>query len=254
MLANWGVPVKAAASARKGLDLLQNERFDLLLVDGEMPEMDGIAMAQHIREMPEFDGLKIIMLTSANLMSGAEQLGKLNVARYLIKPVASHDLREAILTSCASLVASVARARHRQPFSEALSKMHHALSILVAEDNLVNQKLACKVLEKIGHKVTIAHNGREAVEFCEQEKFDVVFMDVQMPEMDGLSATAEIRRRPHLADQKIYAMTAHAMSGDKERCLAIGMNGYLTKPLQMDELRRVLLEIETAVTSGYVAV
>jgi CheY-like chemotaxis protein len=132
--------------------------------------------------------------------------------------------------------------------------MHYALKILVAEDNLVNQKLARKVLEKIGHTVTIANNGREALEFCEKEKYDVVFMDLQMPEMDGLSATAAIRRCPHLADQRIYAMTAHAMAGDREKCLEIGMNGYLTKPLQMDELRKVLTDIEAEVTSGCVSV
>ncbi len=148
------------------------------------------------------------------------------------------------------MVPSLSRARHRQSYSVALSKSQYSLKILVAEDNLVNQKLALKVLEKIGHSVTIANNGREALEHLEKDKFDVVFMDLQMPEMDGLSATAEIRNRPHLADQRVYAMTAHAMTGDREKCLAIGMNGYLTKPLQMEELRKVLAEIEAEVTSG----
>lgn len=259
MLAGWNMNSQQAPSAAIGLELLeeaarQGVPFDLLLLDGQMPSMDGLAMAEKIRTMPVFDRLNIIMLTSADLLSGAEQLDQLKISRYLIKPVAGHDLREAILSSCARMVPSLSRARSREAFSVALSKSPFSLKILVAEDNMVNQRLARKVLEKIGHKVTIANNGREALDFLEKahqdkEKFDVVFMDLQMPEMDGLSATAEIRCRPHLAEQRIYAMTAHAMTGDREKCLEIGMNGYLTKPLQMEELRKVLTEIETAVTS-----
>ncbi len=256
MLANWGIESQAAPSAEIGMQLLteasqQGSPFDLLLLDGQMPGVDGLAMAEQIRAIPAFDRLKIIMLTSADLLTGADQLEQLNISRYLIKPVAGHDLREAIVASCASMVSSLSRARHRQSYSVALTKSQFTLNILVAEDNLVNQKLALKVLEKIGHKVTIANNGREALECLENEKFDVVFMDLQMPEMDGISATEEIRRRPHLASQRIYAMTAHAMTGDREKCMAIGMNGYLTKPLQLDELRKVLTDIEKEVTTDY---
>jgi len=255
MLANWGMNVQLVPSAKLGMQCLveasqQALPFDLLLLDGQMPEVDGLTMAAQIRAIPEFERLKIIMLTSAELLHGAEQLEQLKISRYLIKPVAGHDLRDAIMATCASMVPSLSRARFRPTYSAALSKSQFALNILVAEDNLVNQKLALKVLEKMGHTVTIANNGREAIEYCEKQKFDVVFMDLQMPEMDGLSATAEIRNRPHLAEQRIYAMTAHAMASDREKCMEIGMNGYLTKPLQMEELRKVLTEIEAEVTSG----
>ncbi len=257
MLANWAMNVQLAPSAKMGMQLLveasqQGLPFDLLLLDARMPEIDGPSMAEQIRAIPEFDRLKIILLTSADFLTSADQLEKLKVARSLIKPVASHDLREAIVASCASMVPSWSRARYRQHYSVALRRSQFALNILVAEDNLVNQKLAHKVLEKIGHTVTIANNGREAIEYCEKQKFDVVFMDLQMPEMDGLSATAEIRRLPDLGSQRIYAMTAHAMTGDREKCMEMGMNGYLTKPLQMEELRKVLTEIESEVTSGSV--
>jgi CheY-like chemotaxis protein len=255
MLANWSMPVQLAPSALVGMQLLmeasrQGAPFDLLLLDGRMSDVDGLAMAEQIRAVPAFQRLKIMMLTSADQLTGAGQLEQFNISRSLIKPVAAHDLREAIVAICASMVPSLSRARHRQTYSVALSKSPVTLKILVAEDNLVNQKLARKVLEKIGHTVTIANNGREAIEYCEKERFDVIFMDLQMPEMDGLSATAEIRRRPELADHRIYAMTAHAMTGDREKCIDAGMNGYLTKPLQMEELRKVLTEIETEVTSG----
>jgi signal transduction histidine kinase/DNA-binding response OmpR family regulator len=256
MLANWSIGSQASPSAAIGMQLLieasqQGCPFDLLLLDGQMPDTDGLTMTEQIRGIPAFDRLRIIMLTSADLLTVSEKLEQLKISRCLIKPVTSHDLFEAIVASCACMVPSLSRARHRQSYSVALSKSQFALKILVAEDNLVNQKLACKVLEKIGHKVTIADNGRKAIDYLENEKFDVVFMDLQMPEMDGLSATEEIRRRPHLASQRIYAMTAHAMTGDREKCMAIGMNGYLTKPLQLDELRKVLTDIEKEVTSDY---
>ena len=259
MLANWNVPAQEAPSAQIALKLLaegagQGVPFDLLLCDGKMPEVDGFRLAEQVRQNPVYDRLKILMLSSADLLNLSEQLERLKISRFLIKPVAAHDLREAIVTTCAGIIPSLARARHRPAFSEALCRTRHPLKILVAEDNLVNQKLARKVLEKIGHTVTIANNGREAIEWCEKDKFDVVLMDLQMPEMDGLSATAEIRRRPHLANQKIYAVNAHAMTGDREKCLEIGMNGYLTKPLQLEELRKVLTEIEADVTNGYVSV
>jgi len=255
MLAHFGMTAQQAPSAQSGLELLTEAArlgvpFDLLLLDGHMPGIDGLTCAGQIRETRAFDRLKIIMMGGAEMLNGAEHLEQLKISRYLIKPVAAHDLREAVVASCASMVPSLSRAKSREKFDENLYKSQYSLKVLVAEDNLVNQQLARKVLEKIGHKVTIAGNGREAIEFLEKDKFDVLFMDLQMPEMDGLTATAEIRRRPELAQQRIYAMTAHAMSGDRERCLESGMNGYLTKPLRLEELRKVLNEIEKEVHSG----
>ncbi len=256
MFNNWKLAVETAPSAAAGLHLLteaaqRGTPYDLILLDRNMPEMDGLQMAEQIRTVPAFNRLKIVMLSSADVLSNAEQMEHLHISRYLIKPVAIYDLRDAIVASCANIVPSLSRARHRESYSAALTRSQFSLKVLVAEDNPVNQTLARKVLEKIGHKVTIAHNGREAVEWCRKEKFDVVFMDLQMPEMDGLTATTEIRKQTGLEGQRIYAMTAHAMSSDRDKCLEIGMNGYLTKPLQMDELRKVLEKVETEVTSDY---
>jgi CheY-like chemotaxis protein len=203
-----------------------------------MPGMDGFALVERIRERPELSTATIMMLTSAGHRGDAARCHELGVSAYLLKPIRQSELREA--------VARVLGAREQQGAIPLITRfsLHDArepsasLRILLAEDNVVNQRLASRLLEKRGHSVVLAGNGREALEALEKESFDLVLMDVQMPEMDGMEATAAIRKVEkrtggHVA---VIALTAHAMKGDREKCLAAGMDGYLTKPIRPQEL------------------
>jgi two-component system sensor histidine kinase/response regulator len=193
-----------------------------------------------------------MMLTSGGQRGDAARCGELGIAAYLLKPVRQSELREAI-----------ARVLHAKEQAGAIPMItryslqndettRRSLNILVAEDNVVNQKLAMKLLEKRGHKVTLAGNGREALAAVGKKPFDLVIMDVQMPVMDGLEATAQLREREELTGQHqpVIAMTALVMKGDRERCMAAGMDGYLSKPIRPQELDEVL---ERYIARGYEA-
>jgi CheY-like chemotaxis protein len=209
-----------------------------------MPKMDGFTLVEHIRHNPELATSTIMMLTSAGHRGDAARCLELGVAAYLLKPIRQSELREAI--------ARILGAREQEGAIPLITRfsLHDArdpsafLRVLLAEDNAVNQRLAVRLLEKRGHRVAVAGNGREALEALEKEKFDLVFMDVQMPEMDGLEATATIREREKSSGlhQPIIALTAHAMKGDREKCLAAGMDGYLTKPIRPQDLEGILDE------------
>ena len=171
------------------------------------------------------------MLSSAGQTENSARCQELGIARYLIKPVKQSDLREAILR----VLSTVEEPLRRVGLAPKLvSETQRSLRILLAEDGLVNQQVAREFLEERGHEVVVANNGREAVEAVEREVFDLVLMDVQMPDMDGFEATAAIREREQTTGKHIpiVAMTAHAIKGDRERCLKAGMDGYLTKPIQ----------------------
>lgn len=183
-----------------------------------------------------------MILTSAGHRGDAARCQELGVAAYLLKPIRQSELREAI--------ARVLGAREQKGAIPLITRysLHDArepsssLRVLLAEDNLVNQRLACRLLEKRGHAVAVAANGLEALQAVEKESFDLLFMDVQMPVMDGFEATAAIRKRekPGGTRLSIVALTAHAMKGDREKCLAAGMDGYLSKPIRPQELDEVL--------------
>jgi CheY-like chemotaxis protein len=179
-----------------------------------------------------------MMLTSAGQRGDAVRCRELGLEGYLTKPVGQTELRDAILHVTGS---------RRGDAKPALVTRHSLreekrLRILLAEDNLVNQKLAARLLEKQGHHVSIVGTGREALEQLEKQGFDLVLMDIQMPEMDGFEATAAIREREKLTARHVHiiAMTAHAMQGDRERCLAAGMDGYVSKPIKLQELIGVI--------------
>jgi signal transduction histidine kinase/CheY-like chemotaxis protein len=248
VLAGWGMKPAAAADGALALAALERaaavgEPFPLVLLDAMMPEMDGFAVAERIRARPEWAGTTLMMLSSADHQGAAARCRELGVPRYLLKPIKQSDLLEAIQ---AALAARDPGARTVAPTSTtpaaARTPPGRRLKILLAEDNAVNQLLAVRLLEKAGHTVTVVNNGGEAVEAAISEPFDVVLMDVEMPELDGLEATGEIRRREerHLP---IIAMTAHAMKGDRERCLAAGMDVYIVKPIQPEELFGALDEV-----------
>jgi len=243
MLSNRGMKPTLAESGAAGLECLRQgkEAFDLILVDFKMPDMDGFTLVEQLRQSPELaNGAKVIMLTSAGQRGDAARCRELGVAAYLTKPVAQSELFDAIV--------SVLGARRPEADPAGLITRHflregkRQLRVLLAEDNLVNQRLASRLLEKRGHRVTVTANGRDALAALQQENFDIVLMDVQMPEMDGFEATAAIRAKEHKTGRHltIIAMTAHAMQGDRERCLAAGMDGYISKPVKPQELYDVL--------------
>jgi signal transduction histidine kinase/CheY-like chemotaxis protein len=241
MLERWGMKPVLAANADEALATLQAAQrsatsFALLLTDGNMPGVDGFTLAERVRQEANLRQTTIMMLTSAGRRGEGARCRELGIAAYLTKPVSQSELLDAILRVLATKVRPAEKGalvtRH------SLREGRRGLRILLAEDNLVNQRLAAGLLEKRGHTVVVTANGREAVEAFSRQEFDLVMMDVQMPEMDGFEATAAIRTRENAAGLHIpiIAMTAHAMTGDRERCLAAGMDGYVSKPIRAQEL------------------
>src|SRR5262249_31453848 len=204
-----------------------------VLLDAHMPEMDGFTLAGLIQQSPELAGSTLVMLTSAGLSGDVTQCRQLGIRAYLMKPVKQSDLVATLLTALDASQRQAAPPPERPALAPGAP-----LRVLLAEDNVVNQRLVVRLLEKQGHQVTLACTGREALDAWERDNFDVVLMDVQMPDVDGLEATSLIRvgERRTGRHVPIIAMTAHAMKGDRERCLEAGMDGYVSKPVQPAEL------------------
>jgi PAS domain S-box-containing protein len=247
MLSRWEMISVSVEEGQEALAALSGARaagqpFSMILTDMHMPKMDGFTLIEQIRMRPELATATIMMLTSAGHRGDAARCQKLGVAAYLLKPIRQSELREAIArvlgahvqNGAIPLITRFSLHDGREPGA--------SLRVLLAEDNAVNQRLAVRLLEKRGHHVVVAGNGAEALAAMEKEDFDLVFMDVQMPEMDGLEATAVIRGKEKISGrhQPIIALTAHAMKGDREKCIAGGMDGYLTKPIRPQELDDVL--------------
>jgi len=231
-----------ADGAMAGLAVMEQAKkagktFRVALIDSLMPDMDGFALAEKIKHDPELAGTIIMMLTSSGLRGDVARCRKLGIAAYLIKPVRQSELVDAIL----SLLGQASRERADVITRHSLREARRKLRILLAEDNLVNQALVVGLLKKTGHTVVVAGDGKEALATLDEGgpgAFDLVLMDVQMPKMDGFEAASVIRKKErgtgtHLP---IIAMTAHAMKGDRERCLAAGMDDYLSKPVKREEL------------------
>jgi len=243
MLTHWMMLPTLAEGGREALGCMGAARnagkpYPLVLIDAQMPDMDGFALAERIKQDPSLAGATIMMLTSAGQRGDAARCRELGIAVYLIKPIRQSELLEAILMALGR--PSQQGERPTVLTRHSLREARRKLRVLVAEDNAVNQELAVRLLEKQGHTVAVAGNGREALEALEKAAsgFDVVLMDVQMPEMDGFEATAAIRQKEKATGKHlpIIAMTAHAMKGDRERCLAAGMDDYVAKPIQAKEL------------------
>jgi PAS domain S-box-containing protein len=247
MLSRWQMKPRAVNGGKAAIEELwaargADEPYRLILTDMHMPDMDGFALIEEIRRRPELATATIMMLTSAGHRGDALRCKELEVAAYLLKPIRQSELREA--------VARVLGARQQNGAIPLITRFSLQdarepdayLSVLLAEDNLVNQRLAVRLLEKRGHRVVVVATGLEALAALEKEKFDLVLMDVQMPEMDGLEATAAIREKEKGTGmrQAVVALTAHAMKGDREKCIAGGMDGYLTKPIRPQELDQLL--------------
>ncbi len=248
ILSNWGMRPAMADGGWTGLETLRQAKsagkpFPLVLIDALMPDMDGFTLAERIKEDPVLSGATIMMLTSSGHRGDAARCRKLGIAAYLHKPVKERDLLQAVLLAISPDRRTTKDAELITRYT--LREEQRTLRILLAEDDMVNRQLAEHLLRKFGHKITSVSDGRKAVEAIQTagfDGFDVVLMDVQMPEMDGVEATAAIRAleagRPRRLP--IIAMTAHAMKGDRSRFLDAGMDGYIAKPVQSQELVSVI--------------
>jgi PAS domain S-box-containing protein len=241
-LAGWGMKPTAVDGGHEALRVFERtadagEPFRVVLLDADMPGVDGFTIASSIHTQPGRAGASIMMLTSVAQREQIARCRGVGSGHYLTKPIRESELLAAIVA-----VLEPARAARRGEAARRQRPQAHPttppLRILLAEDNAVNRKLAIRLLEKRGHSVVVAGNGREALEAMEQPTFDVVLMDLEMPEMSGLEAAAAIRAREQRTQMHlpIVAMTAHAMMGDRERCLAAGMDAYLAKPIRAAEL------------------
>ena len=243
MLTNWHMQPTVVEDGKAALKALRDAReegrtFQLILIDANMPEMDGYALAEEIKQHPELGNAFIMMLSSAGFRGEAARCRKLGLTAYLTKPIKQSYLLDAIMLALGTGV-------HKEGDTDAPFITRHSLSrtrqqynVLLVEDNIINQKLAVRILERREHHVKVANNGEEALAWLEKESFDLVLMDVQMPKMDGYQATGAIRAKEVETEKHlpIVAMTAHAMKGDREKCLEAGMDDYISKPLKPYDL------------------
>jgi signal transduction histidine kinase/DNA-binding response OmpR family regulator len=238
----WDMTARETEHPREALEWIKNgEGFDLAIFDLQMPEMDGIMLTREIRKLRDEKSLPIILLTSL----GRREIGAddLDFAAYLTKPLKPSALYDA-LAGLFAVNVIVPKVDSVKPVMDADLGKRHPLRILLAEDNAVNQKLALRILEQMSYRADVASNGLEAVESVERQVYDVILMDVQMPEMDGLDATRGIRKLTNVTQPHIIAMTANAMEGDREMCIAAGMDDYISKPIRVNELVDALLKAE----------
>ena len=242
MLGAEGATVHEAARADAGLEVLTRAAragtpYDLAILDVQMPDRDGFELAAAIRATPDVAATRLLMLTSVGQRGDGERCRQLGIQAYLTKPIVRADLVEGVTTVLGEPAVPGA---HDVITRHTIAESRQALRILLAEDNPVNQQVAVAMLVKRGHDVHVVGNGREAVDAVAARDYDVVLMDIQMPEMDGFAATEQIRGLPQGRVLPIIALTAHALSGERERCLAQGMSGYLTKPFKAHDLFAVV--------------
>ena len=245
-LAAWAQDCCVVASGREALTSLREaaaggRKFDLAILDMQMPGMDGLMLADAIRADPILTGTALILLSSLGQVSAAPELRRRGIAVNLVKPVKQSDLYNCLATVLAGESGTVFRQRRalaRQ--APAPNRSSSIVRILVAEDNAVNQKVATRTLQKLGYDADCVANGREVISAVEAILYDVILMDCNMPEMDGYEATRLIRERTDISQPYIIAMTANAMVGDREKCLAAGMDSYLSKPIREQDLGEAL--------------
>ncbi len=252
MLGNWKMRPTAVESGADALIELERASnagapYALAILDVQMPNMDGFELAERILQHPEHVGATVMMLTSEGQRGHAARCRELGIASYLMKPVSQSELLNAIMTALGEPQQQAAPLITRHSLRESRRK----LNLLLAEDNAVNQRLAVRLLEKMGHRVKVANNGLEALQHWQSEPFDAILMDVDMPQMDGYEATQHIRKQEltNGAHIPIVAMTAHAMQGAREECLSYGMDGYLAKPIDTELLWNELDKLAQGVDS-----
>lgn len=264
VVSDWGVTVETAATAQTAIERLlksaaDKQPFHIILLDRSLPDFDGFELAETIKNQQESANSIIMMLTASGKRGDARRCRQLGISGYLTKPIRHPELRDAIATLVEAHRRQIAiplvtrhslreaRARSEQTHSESLVSVEQPalqFRILLAEDNVINQRLTCRLLQKKGHVVEIAHNGREALKLWQSNTYDLILMDVLMPEMDGFEATTLIRKneKENGGHIPIIALTANAMKGDRERCLSVGMDDYLAKPVRMGALMNLVYE------------
>jgi CheY-like chemotaxis protein len=247
----WGMVSEQAPDGRHALLALRTaaaagDPYRLVLLDYQMPEMDGIMLAHEIKNDPALASARMILLTSWDRRFSREELNACGIVRMLVKPIRQQDLLGALLR-CIRIshdTRNGLKSRTTPPLefpNEPLSSAKvHTLRILIAEDNIVNQRVAVRILKNLGYTADIAANGLEVIEAVQRQPYDVIFMDGQMPELDGYETTRRLRDDPQLRKLHIVAMTANAMHGDRERCLEAGMNDYISKPARPDDITAAL--------------
>jgi CheY-like chemotaxis protein len=235
-LSRWHIEVRDCATAKEALTLLRGgEKFDVCLLDLFMPGMDGVDLADAIRSQRPKDTPKLILVSS-----GAMREHGAKVDALLPKPVKPSALYDALVTVLASSEPRVTLQRAPESATDPDLAVRHPLQILLAEDNAVNQKLALRLLQNMGYRADVANDGVQTIAALEAADYNVVLMDVQMPELDGLEATRRIRAQWPDRQLHIIAMTANAMPGDRDACIAAGMNDYVSKPIRPPELAAAL--------------
>jgi CheY-like chemotaxis protein len=244
----WGMKPRGAQSAEQALAWLRaGEQFDLAILDMQMPGMDGVALAREIRRMPETAKLPLVLLTSMGVRADHPDFASVGFASCLTKPIKPAQLQEVLVR----VISGVTPAARKSPAASKLDPnmaSRFPLRVLLCDDNVVNQKVAARLLQQMGYHPDLAANGLEALAAFERQPYDLVFMDVMMPEMGGLETTRAIRERQakrsefpnYKSPVVIVAMTASAMLGDKEKCLEAGMDDYLSKPVRLEDVRTIL--------------
>ncbi|MEA5515133.1 response regulator, partial [Nodularia sp. UHCC 0506] len=237
----WGMKVDEVASAAEALNVLQTSLtkgilYDVALIDMQMPQVDGLTLGTQIKTNSALADIPIMIMTSTNQRDEVQKALNIGFSSYLVKPVKASRLLDAILNVLASQPKSV---NIQIPTIHQPKLTNSKLRVLIAEDNLVNQKVALQLLQNLGYEADVAGHGQEVLQLLEKIPYDLIFMDCQMPVLDGLETTKEIRRRMK-RQPVIVAMTAHAMKEDKQNCLEAGMNDYLSKPVKKEKLASIL--------------
>ena len=237
-VARWGMNSRTVENAKAAMEIFKaGEEFDLALLDAQMPEADGFTLAAEIHQLPRDEYLPVVLLVPLGVRLEPPPSARIPYINYAPKPLKTAQLFEAIGRALNNMRAPVEKVPDVKP--ETPKAAAQSLQVLLCDDNSINQKVAARILQQIGYKPDVVANGQEALDAMDKKKYDLVFMDVMMPEMDGLEATRQIRNRQKAGVSENYksriviiAMTAQAMQGDREKCLASGMDDYLAKPIR----------------------